>query len=84
MPGIGKERFGRASTWVHLRACTPHVAPYYPARMKLALAFFVWFLMAAVLAAGCVMAVSGKFWLLGLGVVSFVVLVAKYGCLTHD
>jgi hypothetical protein len=52
--------------------------------MKLALAFFVWFLMAAVLATGCVMAVHGKFWLLGLGVASFVALMAKYGCLTHD
>ena len=67
-----------------LRTCTARSTAYYPARMKLALAFFVWFLMAAVLAAGCVMAVSGKFWLLGLGVTSFVVLVAKYGCLTHD
>ncbi len=52
--------------------------------MKLALAFFVWFLMAAVLATGCVMAVHGKFWLLGLGMTTFVVLMAKYGCLTHD
>lgn len=59
-------------------------APYYSARMKLALAFFVWFLMAAVLATGCVMAVHGKFWLLGLSVTGFVVLMAKYGCLTHD
>ena len=52
--------------------------------MKLALAFLVWFVMAAVLATGCVMAVHGKFWLLGLGVTSFAVLMAKYGCLTHD
>ncbi len=74
----------RLGQFHHLRACTSHIAPYYPARMKLALAFFVWFLMAAVLATGCVMAVNGKFWLLGLGVASFVVLVAKFGCLTHD
>lgn len=40
--------------------------------------------MAAVLATGCVMAVHGKFWLLGLSLTTFVVLMAKYGCLTHD
>ena len=52
--------------------------------MKLALAVFVWFVMAAVLATGCVMAVHGKFWLLGLGLAGFIGLVAKYGCLSHD
>jgi hypothetical protein len=52
--------------------------------MKLALAFLVWILMAVVLVVGCVMAVHGKFWLLGLGVTAFLVLMAKYGCLSHD
>lgn len=40
--------------------------------------------MAAVLVTGCVMAVHGKFWLLGLGLVGFVALVGKIGCLSHD
>lgn len=52
--------------------------------MKLAMAFLVWILMAAVLITGCVMAVHGKFWLLGLGTVGFIVLVGKIGCLSHD
>jgi hypothetical protein len=52
--------------------------------MKLAFAFLVWILMAVVLVAGCVMAVQGKFWLLGLGLLGFVALVGKIGCLSHD
>jgi hypothetical protein len=53
--------------------------------MKLCLAFLVWISMAAVLVRGLVMAVvDGKMWLLGLGVLAFVLLVAKIGCLSHD
>ncbi len=52
--------------------------------MKLFLAFAVWGGMAAVLAVGLVLAVAGKPLLLALGVLGFVLLVAKYGCLTHD
>ena len=52
--------------------------------MKLALAFLVWILMGVVLTAGCVLAVKGSFWLLGLGVLGFVVMVGKIGCLSYD
>ena len=52
--------------------------------MKLFLAFVVWILMAFVLAKGVLNAVHGSFWLLILGVIAFVALVAKIGCLSHD
>ena len=52
--------------------------------MKLFLAFVVWISMGAVLAKGMLMAVHGSFWLLILGVLGFVALVAKIGCLSHD
>ena len=52
--------------------------------MKLLLAFLVWIAMGAVLVKGLLMAVDGSFWLLSLGVIGFIVLVAKIGCLTHD
>ena len=40
--------------------------------------------MAAVLVKGLVMAVDGKSWLLVVGLVGFIVLVGKIGCLSHD
>jgi hypothetical protein len=44
----------------------------------------VWLLMAAILVAGILIAVAGKgIWLLVLGLLGFIVLVAKYGCLTQ-
>ena len=52
--------------------------------MKLFLAFVVWIAMAAVLAKGMVMAVNGSFWLLTVGTLAFIALVAKFGCLSHD
>jgi len=52
--------------------------------MKLLLAFLVWIAMGAVLVKGLLMAVDGHLWLLIVGVVGFVVLVGKIGCLTHD
>jgi hypothetical protein len=52
--------------------------------MKLLLAFLVWFAMAGVLVKGLLMAMHGSLWLLGLGLVGFIVLVAKIGCLSHD
>lgn len=52
--------------------------------MKLFLAFVIWIVMGAVLAKGLVMAVDGHMLLLTLGVLGFVVLIAKFGCLTHD
>jgi hypothetical protein len=51
--------------------------------MKLMLVIFVWLVIAAVLAAGIVMAAKGSFWLLALGVLAFVIAVAKIGCLSH-
>jgi hypothetical protein len=67
-----------------VRACGA-LANHYDARaMKLFLAFVVWGGMAAVLAKGLVMFVDGRPLLLGLGVLGFVLLCAKFGCLSHD
>ena len=52
--------------------------------MKLFMAFFVWFLMAAILVKGLLLAIDGHIGLLAAGIVGFVVLCAKIGCLTHD
>ena len=52
--------------------------------MKLFLAFVVWILMGAIMAKGIVSAIHGSFWLLIVAVLSFVALVGKIGCLTHD
>jgi len=52
--------------------------------MKLFLAFVVWGAMGAALVKGMIMAVDGKPLLLGLGVLGFVLLCAKFGCLSHD
>jgi hypothetical protein len=55
-----------------------------PPGMKLFLAILVWCVMAAFLAKGVLMAINGSYWLLIAGVVVFVLLVAKIGCLSHD
>jgi len=52
--------------------------------MKLFLAFAVWIGMGAVLVKGLLMAVNGSMWLLAVGVLGFIVLVGKIGCLSHD
>jgi hypothetical protein len=52
--------------------------------MKLFLAFLVWIAMGAVLVKGLVMAVDGHSWLLIVGILGFIVLVGKIGCLSHD
>jgi hypothetical protein len=52
--------------------------------MKLLLAFLVWLVMGGVLVKGLIMAVNGSVWLLIVGVVAFIVLVGKIGCLSHD
>jgi hypothetical protein len=52
--------------------------------MKLFLAFVVWILMAVVLAKGVLNAVHGSYWLLIVGALAFIGLVAKIGCLSHD
>jgi hypothetical protein len=51
--------------------------------MKFALAIFTFLLMGAVIGGGILLLLAGKPLLLILGVVAFVVLFAKYGCLTH-
>jgi hypothetical protein len=52
--------------------------------MKLLFAFLVWILMGGLLAKGLVMAVHGTVWLLVLGAIGFILMVAKIGCLSHD
>jgi len=52
--------------------------------MKLFLAFVVWGGMGAILTKGLVMAVDGKVWLLSVGILGFIALCAKFGCLSHD
>jgi hypothetical protein len=49
--------------------------------MKLLMAYVTWFAMAAVLAAGIVLAVKGSIWLLALGFLGFLLAFAKFGCL---
>jgi hypothetical protein len=56
-----------------------HTAP----RVKLLFVMFVWLLMGLVLVAGIVAAVKGAFWLLALGLIGFILAVAKIGCLSH-
>ena len=50
--------------------------------MTFILVLLVWFLMAAVLVGGIIMAMLGKgLWLLVLAALGFVLLFSKYGCL---
>ena len=50
--------------------------------MTLILVMLVWFVMAAVLVGGIVMAMLGKgLWLFALAALVFVLLFSKYGCL---
>ena len=51
--------------------------------MNVFIVIFVWMLMALILVAGIVLAVKGSFWLLGLGLVGFILALTKIGCLTH-
>jgi hypothetical protein len=51
--------------------------------MKFAFVLFLWILMALTLVAGLVLAVDGRPCLLCVGVVAFILAVAKVGCLTH-
>ena len=53
------------------------------ARMKFLSALIIGFVMMAVIAAGMVLAVFGKPWLLILSLLGFVVAVGKIGCATH-
>jgi hypothetical protein len=51
--------------------------------MRFFLALVVWFIMAAILAAGIVMAAHGQFALLVGGLLVFVLLLVKFGCVQH-
>jgi hypothetical protein len=51
--------------------------------MKFLFIVFLWALIAAVLAAGIVMAVNGSYWLLIVGVLGFSVVLTRVGILTH-
>ena len=65
------------------RACTPGFVLYSSA-MKFFLPLLVWLVMGSIIAAGMVMAVMGKgLWLMTLGLLGFIVMVAKYGCLSQ-
>ena len=52
--------------------------------MKLFLAFLVWIVMGGVLVKGLILAVNGSPLLLVAGLLGFIVLVGKIGCLSHD
>ena len=78
MRNPGEYLLGRAKTRLIACECSVLCAP-----MKLLLVLLVWFVMAAILAAGIVMAVAGKLWLLVLGTLGFVLLFSKYGCLDN-
>jgi hypothetical protein len=51
--------------------------------MKFALAILTFLVMAGILGAGILALLAGKPLLLIIGVVGFLVLFAKYGCLSH-
>jgi hypothetical protein len=51
--------------------------------MKFALAILVFLMMAVILGGGILALVAGKPLLLIVGVVGFVLLFAKFGCLSH-
>jgi hypothetical protein len=51
--------------------------------MKFALAILVFLVIAGILGGGILALVAGKPLLLIIGVVGFIVLFAKYGCLSH-
>lgn len=44
---------------------------------------FVWLVMALLLVSGIVLAVKGTLWLLFVGIIGFILAVAKIGCLSH-
>jgi hypothetical protein len=51
--------------------------------MNIFLAIIVYWIMAAILVAGVLLAVKGSFWLLILGVLGFILGVTKVGILPH-
>jgi hypothetical protein len=51
--------------------------------MKFLLAILVWLIMGAVIGTGIILAFKGTVWLLVLALLTFVVMVAKIGCLSH-
>jgi len=51
--------------------------------MKLVLAIILWLIIAAVIAAGVVLAVQGKAWLLAVSLLAFTLAFARIGCRSH-
>jgi hypothetical protein len=51
--------------------------------MNIFLAIFVYFVMAAILTLGVVLAVKGSFWLFAIGLIAFVLAVTKIAILHH-
>jgi len=51
--------------------------------MSFFVSLFVWFLMAAVLIVGVILAVKGSFWLLILGLLAFIAAITKIGIFGH-
>jgi hypothetical protein len=51
--------------------------------MSIFLAILVYWIMAAILIAGVILAVKGTFWLLIVGLIGFILAVTKVGILPH-
>lgn len=81
---IGRERREAEAASQSCESLNRRAETLLSAPMKLLLAFLVWIAMGAVLVKGCIMAVNGSMWLLVVGVLGFIVLVGKIGCLSHD
>ena len=51
--------------------------------MNFFLAIFIWLIMGAILVTAVALAVKGTFWLLIIGLLGFVLAIAKIACLSH-
>ena len=52
--------------------------------MSFFIGFFAWLVLGAILVLGVVMAAKGALWLLIVGLLSFILAFAKWGCATHS
>jgi hypothetical protein len=66
------------------RACAERRLGYSGRQMSIFLAIIIYWIMAAILIAGVIMAVKGTFWLLILGFIGFVFAVTKVAILPHS
>ena len=57
---------------------------YSVRQMNIFLAIIIYWIMAAILVVGVVLAVKGSFWLLILGLIGFILAVTKIGILPHS